>query len=179
MSGAWPRPRVIRWVAVWLVLAGVMTFIVLGANRPANPSLGVRAARAPFSGFGEIAFRVGPGGGSNRRCALLADTPAQQELGLMRRSDLGGYDGMLFRFPTDTSVEFYMKDTPLPLSIAWFDASGRFVSAADMEPCLDTLVCPTYGAAAPYRYALEVPKGGLGGLGIGAGSHLTVGGACS
>ena len=49
----------------------------------------------------------------------------------------------------------------------------------DMEPCLDQVDCPNHYAARPYRYALEVPKGGLGDLGIGAGAHLSVGGSCS
>ena len=113
------------------------------------------------------------------RCALLAQSALQQEQGLMNQSNLRGYDGMLFVFPADTTVSFYMKDTPLPLSIAWFDTAGRFVSSTDMEPCLDKPDCPTYSAAAPYRYALEVPKGGLGALSIGDGSVISVGGPCA
>jgi uncharacterized membrane protein (UPF0127 family) len=129
------------------------------------------------AGFGEIAYTVR--GISAVRCALLADTEPQRQQGLMNRTDLAGHDGMLFRFPADTTVSFYMKDTLLPLSIAWFGADGRFVSATDMDPCLgrgDN--CPLYPAARPYRYALEVPRGGLAGLGIGPGSTLTLKGAC-
>jgi uncharacterized membrane protein (UPF0127 family) len=63
----------------------------------------------------------------------------------------------------------------MPLSIAWFDGAGRFVSSADMAP---EQVEPSYFAAAPYRYAFEVPQGKLGAAGIGAGSSLVVGGAC-
>ena len=62
---------------------------------------------------------------------------------------------------------------------AWLDTAGRFVSSTDMEPCLDKPDCPTYSAAAPYRYALEVPKGGLGALSIGDGSVISVGGPCA
>ena len=96
----------------------------------------------------------------------------------MNRTDLAGHDGMLFRLQADTTVTFYMKDTPLPLSIAWFDGNGEFVSATDMDPCLGRDDCPLYPAARPYRYALEVRRGGLAGLGIGPGSWLTTKGAC-
>lgn len=169
--------RFLRWGGALVVLGGVALFVTLGANRPADPYLAPRPVRTPVTGFGEIGFRVAERG-SARRCALLADTEEQQERGLMNRTDLSGYDAMLFRFPADTTVSFYMKDTPLPLSIAWFDAAGAFVSSTDMEPCLDNRQCPTYGATRPYRFALEVPKGALGGLGIGPGSHLVVGGGC-
>ena len=133
--------------------------------------------RAPLAGYTETAFRIAPGPGLTH-CALLADTEAKRQRGLMGRRDLAGYDGMLFVFTTDTTETFYMRNTPLPLSIAWFDASGRFVSSTDMVPCLDRRDCPTYGAARPYRFALEVPRGGLGGLGVGPGATLVSGGTC-
>jgi uncharacterized membrane protein (UPF0127 family) len=112
---------------------------------------------------------------------MLAQSERQQEQGLMNQTSLRGYDGMLFLFPTDTTVAFYMKDTPMPLSIAWFDTGGRFVGSADMEPCLDKPGpdCPTFSAPAPYRYALEVPKGGLPALSIGPGAVISVGGPCA
>jgi uncharacterized membrane protein (UPF0127 family) len=164
-----------------LAVAAFVGFLLVGANRPRDPLL-VPAARTPISGFGEIAYRIDPGpaggGVAAQRCALLADTAEQQELGLMHRTDLAGHDGMLFRFPSDTTIEFYMKDTLLPLSIAWFDSHGSFVSATDMDPCPSQLHCPTFASVAPYRYALEVLRGQLAGQGIGPGSHLVVGGAC-
>jgi uncharacterized membrane protein (UPF0127 family) len=172
------RVRLLRWSAGLLVVAAIIGFVAWGSNRPDNPHLKAPASgRTPVAGFGEIAYRVDPGGAAER-CALLADTTAQHQLGLMHRTDLAGHDGMVFRFPADVTAEFYMKDTPLPLSIAWFDVGGSFVAAADMDPCLDQVRCPTYGPGAPYRYALEVPRGALPGLGIGAGSHLSLGGAC-
>ena len=179
-----PDEAIVRWlrrsIAV-LLLAGLVAFVIQGANRPPNPYLKPSAApsaRVPVPGFGQIAFRVDRLRGRSR-CALLADTTEQQERGLMGRHDLSGYDGMLFRFSTESTVGFYMRNTPLPLSIAWFASDGRFVSSANMDPCADRADCPTFFATAPYRFALEVPRGGLGGLGIGPGAHLTVGGACS
>jgi uncharacterized membrane protein (UPF0127 family) len=180
---------VLRWAIVALLVVGGLTFLARGANKPPDPSLKpaggpVTLHRTPFGNFGEVAFRVEGGPSSSAaqaaavRCALLAATVDQQERGLMGRTDIGGYDAMLFQFGADTDVSFYMKDTPLPLSIAWFDAVGNFVSTTDMAPCIDRPSCPLYAAARPYRVALEVPQGALPRLGIGPGSHLVTGGPC-
>jgi len=111
----------------------------------------------------------------------IADDEASQEQGLMGVTDpeLGGRSGMVFSFQTDTRVAFWMKDTLLPLSIAWFDASGLFVSSADMQPCpAGERRCPTYGATGPYQFALEVPIGEGASLGLVSGSRLQIGEAC-
>jgi uncharacterized membrane protein (UPF0127 family) len=174
-----------------LLLLGAVTFVVKAADRPADPVLedapvlttgvptSTATARGAVAGFGEIAYRIDKMSAVSR-CALLADTPARESQGLMNRRDLAGHDGMLFVFPTTVSNSFYMKNTLIPLSIAWFDERGKFVSATDMEPCPPkTVECPLFSAAGPYKYALEVQKGGLPGLGIGPGSTITPGGACS
>lgn len=134
-------------------------------------------------GFGEVAFRarpVGtpPTGDSTEFCALLADTEERWRQGLKDRRDLAGYDGMIFKFDRDVDTAFGMRDTPIPLTIAWFDANGVFISRTDMEPCLQRVDCPAYRATRPYRYAIEVPRGGLDRLGIRADTVLDVGGAC-
>jgi uncharacterized membrane protein (UPF0127 family) len=182
--------RLLGWTIGVVLVAGILSFIAKGADGPADPYLKAAApptvltvppvattvvVRTPVPGFGEVAIRVGQG---PKLCALLAQTQAQHNQGLMRRTDLAGHVGMVFVYAAPAAETFYMKDTPLPLSIAWFDASGRFVSATDMVPCLNRANCPTYAAARPYRDALEVPQGGLGGLGVGPGSVLTVGGGC-
>lgn len=178
------RRAALRWGLVAVVVVGALAFIVRGANRPANPSLkpatGQSLARTHFGDFAEIAFHIEGGAAQAAaiRCALLAETEAQQELGLMNRTDIGGYDGMLFRFSADTTVSFYMKDTPMPLSIAFFDSSGQFISTTDMAPCIDRPTCPLFNAPRPYRYALEVPEGALPRLGIGPGTRLVSGGPC-
>ena len=171
-----PGPRAQQWMIVVLLLAGVVSLVVKGANGPADPYFRT-AGRVPIPGFGEISYRISatPQG---TRCAILAQNAQQQGQGLMGRSDLAGYDGMLFVFPTDTTVRFFMKDVSLPLTIAWFDNGGRFLSSADMEPCLDKPECPSYGAPSAFRYALEVPRGGLGSLGVGTGTVISVGGPC-
>jgi hypothetical protein len=73
-----------------------------------------------------------------------------------------------------------MYRTRLPLSIAFFDADGAFVSNADMPPCTASKSgdCPLYDATGPYKDALEAVQGALPGLGIAAGSRIAVGGDC-
>jgi len=171
-----PGPRVQQWMIVLLLIAAFVSLVVKGANGPADPFLRTEG-RVPISGFGEIAYRIS-GTEQGTRCALLAQSAQQQAKGLMGQRDLAGYDGMLFAFPADTSAAFFVKDTPLPLTIAWFDTGGRLIGSTDMEPCLDRPTCPSYAAPRAFRYALEVPKGGLGALGIGPGSVISVGGPC-
>ena len=132
-------------------------------------------ARRPLPGFGETDFRITSGdGGTFDGVALLADDGPSRSQGLMEQTDLRGYDGMVFRFDSPTTGEFYMRNTRIPLSIAFFDVGGRFVSSADMEPCPDEVRrCPTYGAARPYLHAIEVPAGDLGRMGIGPGAVLS------
>jgi uncharacterized protein len=110
----------------------------------------------------------------------VADTDAQRQRGLMGVTDLGGKVGMAFVFPEQSTAAFYMFATLLPLSVAWFDASGRFLGDAAMAPCRTAAAdCPHFEAPAAYRLALEVPQGRLGTLGIGPGSTVHLGGTCA
>jgi uncharacterized membrane protein (UPF0127 family) len=114
-------------------------------------------------------------------CVWLADTAEKRRQGLMGVTDLGGADGMLFSYEQPANSNFWMFGTPMPLSIAFFDSGGSFVSSDDMTPCIDTPAadCRRYPAAAPYVHALEVPAGGLDRLGVGPGSRLDVGPAAT
>jgi uncharacterized membrane protein (UPF0127 family) len=181
---AFRRVRQSAWV---LFALGVFAFLVVGANRPANPYLvppGGRVSAVSLRGFGATYVTVGPGTGlhapARPQCMLLASTTVQQERGLMNQTSLHGFSGMVFRFDRPTTVSFYMKDTLIPLSIAWFAADGGFLSSTTMEPCPPkTVVCPTYGPGQSYGLAIEVPKGGLGALGIGPGSSVQLSGPCA
>lgn len=174
--------RRLWWAVTLLFFLGSLAFIVKGADGPTNPRLAAlppttTTTTPPPIAFGRIGFKISTVRG--RFCALLAETDAQRERGLMGRTDLGGADAMVFTFPADSTVPFIMNNVPVPLSIAWFDARGRLVRATDMEPCPPQLnSCPTYAAGRPYRYAIEVLKGGLSRFRVGNASVLTVGGAC-
>lgn len=87
----------------------------------------------------------------------------------MGRESLPEGNGMIFVYPAEGPRSFWMKDTPLPLSIAFLDAEGRVVDLADLQP-FDTSPVPS---AAPAQYALEVPQGWFAAHGIGVGSRVT------
>jgi uncharacterized membrane protein (UPF0127 family) len=85
----------------------------------------------------------------------VAQTPEERSYGLMGRKHLGKDEGMLFIFETEDYHGFWMKDTFLPLSIAFIGKDGRIVWIADMKPLtLDSHVPPK-----PILYALEMNKG--------------------
>ena len=92
----------------------------------------------------------------------LAVTPEQRRQGLMFREQLGEREGMLFVFEEEQTVSFWMRDTPLPLSIAFIDSRGVIVHMADMVPYSEAPVPSRF----PVRYALEVNKGALERAGV-------------
>jgi uncharacterized membrane protein (UPF0127 family) len=125
-----------------------------------------------------------PDGTTQEWCLWLADDPVLRSRGLMQVTDpdLGGADGMLFSYSEDSSVPFWMRGTPLALSIAWYAGDGAFVDSTDMEPCPDDVAdaaCPRYGPASPYRRAIEVPQGQLDELGLVDGSTIELGDDCT
>jgi uncharacterized membrane protein (UPF0127 family) len=103
--------------------------------------------------------------------AIAARSAARQQ-GLMSVTDLAGLDGMLFVWQSDTGGSFWMRDTLLPLDIAFFAVDGTLVNAFPMEPCDQGANCPLYESGGRYRYALETTQGRLPDLA--AGSVLTV-----
>ncbi|MEX0825762.1 MAG: DUF192 domain-containing protein [Acidimicrobiia bacterium] len=82
----------------------------------------------------------------------------QRAQGLMGVTDLGGLDGMLFVWDADVASAFVMRDTLLPLDIAFFAADGTLVDLLRMEPCVAE-PCERYQPSGSYRYALEAPRG--------------------
>ncbi|GEM_PF-627750 len=91
----------------------------------------------------------------------IADSEPAREVGLMCRTSLDPDAGMLFVFEDQTSVPFWMKDTLIPLSIAFLDSRWRIVALMDMKVAPDPDRGPFeyYGPKRPYRYALEVNEG--------------------
>jgi uncharacterized membrane protein (UPF0127 family) len=138
------------------------------------PALPGDPDRVPIEGVGEIAIEViGADGEVIGWCLLHADTDERRERGLMEVTDLQGYPGMIFTYQEDRTSTFWMRNTPMPLSIAWIDASGDLVSTADMSPCGDSSDCPSYEAGGAYRTAIEVPQGMLDDMGIEPGARVT------
>lgn len=88
----------------------------------------------------------------------VADTQGKIEKGLMLVEKLSENEGMLFVFPRKIYGGFWMKDTLIPLSIAFLDSDGEILNILDMEPCKEN-ECPIYDPKLSYRYAIEVNIG--------------------
>jgi uncharacterized membrane protein (UPF0127 family) len=125
-------------------------------------------------GFESVVAIVTPAAGEPcELCVWLADDNDRRSRGLMQVDDLGGRDAMVFVYDRPRTTRFTMRNTVLPLSIAFFDADGEFIEAFDMEPCAAE-PCPPYPTPGQFLVAIEVPQGSLDTFGIGAGARLEV-----
>ena len=91
----------------------------------------------------------------------------------MGRTELGADEGMLFAFPEPSTGAFWMKDTLIPLSIAFWGEDGRIHTILEMTPC-EADPCETYPAADPYTYALEMNAGWFAEHGVEVGDLVDV-----
>ncbi len=98
----------------------------------------------------------------------IAHTPATMSQGLMHRDHLPEDQGMLFLWPRDQVVGMWMKNTRIPLSVAFIDREYRILNIADMQPHS----LQTHPSAGPARYALEVNQGWFARNGIEAGARI-------
>ena len=101
----------------------------------------------------------------------VADDDEERQAGLMNRESLPADAGMIFLFEEDSSGGFWMKNTLIPLSIAFADAGGTILRILDMEPC-EADPCEIYDPGVFYRTALEVNKGAFDRLGVEEGDRL-------
>jgi uncharacterized membrane protein (UPF0127 family) len=88
----------------------------------------------------------------------IADDDHERRTGLMGRTSLAADAGMAFLFPEPTSSSFWMKDTLIPLSIAFWNEAGDVVAILDMHPCPEE-PCPSYDPGVEFSGALEVNQG--------------------
>ena len=100
--------------------------------------------------------------------AELASSPQQREIGLMFRPAMPANDGMLFVFEQPGKQCFWMRNTLIPLSVAFIDDDGSVVNIDDMKPKTDDSHC----SAKPVRFVLEMNEGWFAKRGIKAGSRL-------
>jgi uncharacterized protein len=101
--------------------------------------------------------------------AEVAQTPGQRQIGLMNRPAMGANEGMLFVFEQPGQQCFWMKNTLLPLSIAFLRDDGTVVNIEDMKPqSLDS-----HCSAKEVRYALEMNVGWFAKRGIKTGARIT------
>jgi hypothetical protein len=155
-----PLSRRLRFRLVVATAAAVLALVGCGTG-PDTPAPPDESTTPPDIPSQLTAFPVGVVDVQDRPWLVAyADTRDLRMQGLMGVTDLGALDGMLFVFQEDTTATFHMRDTLIPLDVAFFDAIGGFVSVTQMVPCT-TEECPSYPAAAPYRYAIEAPAGDL------------------
>jgi uncharacterized membrane protein (UPF0127 family) len=100
--------------------------------------------------------------------AQVATTPDQRMTGLMHRREMPQHEGMLFVFELPAQQCFWMKDTLLPLAVAFVADDGTIVNIDEMKP--QTL--DSHCSAKPVRYVLEMNKGWFSKKGIKAGARL-------
>jgi uncharacterized membrane protein (UPF0127 family) len=113
-------------------------------------------------------------GSADGRTALdvqIASTTEERTHGLMGRTSLGRDDGLAYVFDSPTTDAFWMKDTTIPLSIAFWDADGRIVDILDMTPCRGD-PCRRYRSRTPYRGAVEANRGYFDRHGVAIGDRV-------
>lgn len=130
-------------LAVLLLAPGLLEACGRGAGAPPLP----RGRLTILTDRGPVVLQV-----------EVAETPEARRQGLMGRPSLGRDAGMVFLFDRPTLGSFWMKDTLIPLSIAFWGEDGRVVAMLDMEPCRAD-PCPRYAPGAPYVGAVEVNGG--------------------
>jgi uncharacterized membrane protein (UPF0127 family) len=112
--------------------------------------------------------RVKLAAGMHQIDAQVASQPEERQTGLMHRKEMPQHEGMLFVFEQATPQCFWMKNTLLPLSIAFVADDGTIVNIDDMAP--QTL--ESHCSAKPVRYVLEMNKGWFARRGLKAGTRL-------
>lgn len=99
----------------------------------------------------------------------IADEDPEREQGLMHRESMPADEGMLFVYPEERPRSFWMKDTRIPLSIAYADSKGKIVKILDMKP-YDT---GRYQSLYPAMYALEMNQGWFASHDVAEGDVMT------
>jgi uncharacterized membrane protein (UPF0127 family) len=107
--------------------------------------------------------------GMHRIEAEVAATPESRQTGMMLRTSMPSHRGMLFVFPEPAKHCMWMRNTLVPLSVAFLDEKGHILNVEDMQPRTEDNHC----SAKPARYALEMNLGWFRTRGVGAGFAIT------
>ena len=150
--------------------------LVGGSDEPTMTDAPVEGRTTPTTAAGSgrptVVYRLEPveGRAVTVRLEVAAD-PAARARGLMGRREVPAGTGMVFLYPGYVAMAYWMKNTLVPLSIAFVAADGRVVSVAEMTPCKAD-PCPSYAPAGPYRYAVELAAGAFPAAGVGEGARV-------
>jgi uncharacterized membrane protein (UPF0127 family) len=169
-----------RWVPIIAGLAaGVVALLLVGGGFLGTRTF-LRAEREQASGAPAgtangkttVAYELRDEGGAPVTVQLeVAAAPEQRQIGLSKRESLAQGTGMVFLFPYKTDGRFWMKDTLVPLSIAFLDTDGTVIEVMDMQPCRAD-PCPEYGPSKPYVAAVELNLGAFAAAGIEPGDKV-------
>ena len=167
------RPPTVITRLGWAVAAVVALAACGGPSRTADAPEG---STTPDGFERRVATVVDATGTPCDLCVWVADTSVLRSRGMMGVTDMGAADAMAFVYDDPTTSRFWMKDTPMALSIAFFGVGGSYLDAFDMEPCMvaDPDDCRRYDTPADFIVALEAPRGGLPALGIAEGATLVL-----
>ena len=164
----------------------VALLLLAGCNGDGDPTDGSEASGTPSpastapSGAPEFTPATILIDGADESPILLqgevADTDETRGYGLMGRESLPDDYGMAFILFEEKDCCFYMKDTLVPLSIAFFDQGGYIVHFEDMDPCPPSKGdnCPLFGSDEPYIGALEVNQGLFEEWGVSEGDRIRI-----
>ena len=126
--------------------------------------LGLAAAQEPQMNLPRVKLSAG----MHQIDAQVARTPEERATGLMYRKNMPQHEGMLFIFEAPSQQCFWMKNTLLPLSVAFLADDGTIVNIEEMAP--QTL--DSHCSAKPVRYVLEMNKGWFAKKGVKPGDKL-------
>lgn len=158
------------------VLAMVLSLSLVACNNDddpgsAEPPTSPSASPSPSVTFAQDRVLLDTDEGSSLIDVEVADTPELRQLGLMHRESLDDEAGMVFVFFDPQQGGFWMKNTLIPLSIAFFDADGEILRILDMRPCEED-PCPIYNPGVEYMGALEVNQGAFDRWGVEEGDFI-------
>jgi uncharacterized membrane protein (UPF0127 family) len=146
------------------LLACVVSFLVVaGCTQQFPKTLG------PEFRHGTLSVRTTDGSVTlSVRTASTAEAKAQ---GLMGQTRLAENAGMVFVSDQPTDTPFWMKDTTIPLSVAFWNSRHEIVDMLDMSPCTSD-PCPLYRSSSPYIGAVEVNRGLFADRGVRVGDRI-------
>lgn len=107
--------------------------------------------------------------GGQKIVAEIAATPSDRQQGLMFRASMPANHGMLFVFDEVAGHCFWMRNTPLPLTIGFIDEAGALINTVDMAPFSEASHCPSK----PAKYALEMNQGWFAKHKVNAGTKVS------
>lgn len=157
--------RMIRRTAINAILV-ILVAVLLGLLI-IQPQIGCQNSAPRFNpGLRTVKVPVG-----NRTFRLeVANTNASRQTGLMHRDSMGADQGMIFVFPYEDDLAFYMRNTKIPLDILYLDAGGKVVSIHAMKPFDETSIW----SAKPAKYAIELNQGMAGKTGVKVGDVVAI-----